>query len=133
MISLRDPLIIALGATVAGCALLVVANPSTYFYPPCPSQLLLGIDCPACGGLRATSALLQGDFASFADHNALLIVIFPLLIFTWALAAWRKRYPLHVPALGKNIKRNLWMSSGVILALFTLARNIFPYLGSGIG
>ena len=30
-------------------------------YPVCPTQALLGVDCPACGGLRGTHSLLHGD------------------------------------------------------------------------
>ena len=29
-------------------------------YPLCPSKALFGVDCPACGGLRGTNALLHG-------------------------------------------------------------------------
>src|SRR5262245_64795972 len=41
-------------------------------YPRCPSRLLLGLDCPFCGGLRGTHDLLHGDLAGALDHNLLL-------------------------------------------------------------
>ena len=39
----------------------------------CPSKLLLGIDCPGCGGLRAVNDLTHLDVASAASSNLLLV------------------------------------------------------------
>ena len=57
-------------------------------YPPCPSKLLLGVDCPGCGGLRGTHDLLHGDVAGALDHNLLLIPFLAMLgYFGWRLLA----------------------------------------------
>ncbi|MET0392501.1 MAG: DUF2752 domain-containing protein [Chitinophagaceae bacterium] len=49
---------------------------------PCPSRLLLGIDCPFCGGQRALLLLLKGDVAgSFLQFPPLLPVLFCALLF----------------------------------------------------
>ena len=53
-------------------------------YPLCPTKALTGLDCPGCGGLRATHALVTGDVVGALDHNALVA----LLIIPLALAAW---------------------------------------------
>lgn len=135
---IKDPLVIAPAAALAACALLYVVDPATGVYPPCPSQLLFGIDCPACGGLRATSALLHGDISSFLDHNLLLAIVFPTLAIAWIFAVWQKRYPqmkftrLKILITQTN-RRGLWVGGALVLVAYTLARNVFPYLGSGIG
>jgi len=90
-------------------------------YPLCPSRFVLGLDCPACGGLRGTHDLLHGDVAAALDHNLLL----PLLLgfFGVAFALWlaplvgRPVRPLRLPrwalvvgitvAVGFAVLRNL--------------------------
>ena len=129
----RSPIFIAPIAAVSACSLLLIADPATGVYPPCPSQAFMGVDCPACGGLRATSALLHGDVMSFLDHNVLLVVVFPLLIALWIFALWQKINSQLGLSLSRSAWRNLWVGSALVLGLFTVARNIFPYLGSGIG
>jgi hypothetical protein len=91
--NLKEPLVVAPVAALIACSLVFVVDPTTGVYPPCPSQLILGVDCPACGGLRATSSLLHGDIGSFLDHNVLLAIVFPVLVLTWVLAVWRKLNP----------------------------------------
>ena len=151
--NLKEPLVVAPVATLIACSLVFVVDPATGVYPPCPSQLILGVDCPACGGLRATSSLLHGDIASFLDHNVLLAIVFPVLVLTWVLALWRKLNPhtrLRLPRVvnssalrnqaltyqalrSETVRRSLWVGGVLILVVFTVSRNIFPYLGSGIG
>jgi|694.fasta_scaffold102650_4 hypothetical protein len=151
--NLKEPLVVAPVATLIACSLVFVVDPTTGVYPPCPSQLILGVDCPACGGLRATSSLLHGDIGSFLDHNVLLAIVFPVLVLTWVLAVWRKLNPhtrltlqrvVNSPALknqalknqalrSETVRRSLWVGGVLILVVFTVTRNIFPYLGSGIG
>ena len=52
-----------LAAAVGAVAYVGLADPGSgvHPYPACPSRLLLGLDCPACGGLRGTHDLLHGD------------------------------------------------------------------------
>ena len=41
-------------------------------YGYCPLRALTGLDCPFCGGLRGTYALMHGDVAAALDHNVML-------------------------------------------------------------
>lgn len=90
-------------------------------YPACPSQRLLGLDCPACGGLRGTNALLHGRVAEALDHNLLL----PLLLggLGLVLALWllplvgRAERRLRVPAWAM-------VAAVGLLAAFAVARNL---------
>ena len=72
------------GLVTAGAAVAYVGfvDPATRgIYPPCPSRLLLGVDCPGCGGLRGTHDLLHGDVAGALDHNLLLIPFLAMLVY----------------------------------------------------
>lgn len=59
-------------------------------YPLCPTKALTGLDCPGCGGLRATHALVTGDVVGALDHNAFVVlVLIPLAVAAWV--AWLVR------------------------------------------
>jgi hypothetical protein len=90
-------------------------------YPQCPSRVLFGIDCPACGGLRGTNALLRGRIAEALDHNLLLpayLSFIGLLVGLWLL-----------PLIGRparTLRPPGWLLVGVLAALgaFTVLRNL---------
>jgi hypothetical protein len=100
-------------------------------YPLCPSKLLLGIDCPACGGLRGTNALLHGRIHEALDHNLLLplyLVAIAVGIGSWMLPlVGRPERQVHPP-------RWLVVVVFVVVGAFTIARNLpgphFAYLAS---
>lgn len=127
--------VLAVGATgVIATTLTYAVNPASVgFLPPCPLNALFGIDCPLCGGMRGTHALLHGDVAGAADHNIAIFLIIPLLVaaFTWwAVQRWYGRNS------GLQRRARMWTDRVVIpallaLALFGLVRNFVPYLGSG--
>ena len=107
-------------------------------YPGCPTQLLWGIDCPGCGGLRATHALAQGDLGAAADHNLLVVIALPFVVIgllVWVHRAWRGRIPdpSRFPPLRATVHRILPMAVLAFALLFAVVRNLTPYLGSGIG
>ncbi|HEX6416971.1 MAG TPA: DUF2752 domain-containing protein [Acidimicrobiales bacterium] len=101
-------------------------------FPPCPSRVVLGLDCPACGGLRGAHDLLRGDVVAALDHNPLLPLW--LAAIALALAAW-------VPPLAGR-RSVAWrpprwlVVAGVAMAgVFTLLRNLpiagLEFLASG--
>jgi hypothetical protein len=101
-------------------------------YPVCPSQALFGIDCPACGGLRGTHALLNGDIGGALDHNLLLPLL--LTLPAVAVALWL------LPLLGRAVPRvrlPRWslVAAGAAAAGFTVLRNLpvagLEFLASG--
>ncbi len=101
-------------------------------WPPCPSRVLLGIDCPGCGGLRGTHDLLHGDVVGALDHNILLP--FLLLMLAVPVALWM------LPLVGRAARsfepplRVYWVAMG-LAAVFTVVRNLpvpaLAFLGSG--
>lgn len=90
------------GALLTGAlAYIGIADPHRpgFGYPACPFNVLTGLYCPGCGGLRMTHDLLHGDLAAAAADNVFLLVGLPLLL-GWVLVRWRQGKPLmNTPAI----------------------------------
>jgi hypothetical protein len=107
-------------------------------YPGCPTQVFLGIDCPGCGGLRATHALTQGDIPAAADHNLLVVVLIPGAVILLGLWVWRAWRGVIIDPRGDSprqalVRRHLPTVLVIVMLVFGVVRNFLPYLGSGIG
>lgn len=104
-------------------------------YLPCPTKLLLGIDCPGCGGLRAVHSLATGDIAGAADHNLLLVVLAPVVVVAWVAWLWRAMAgaPPDASARWIRVQQPVLVAILVLTVVFSLVRNFVPYLGSGVG
>ena len=129
------PVATALGVTLATAFIARVDPNSPGHYPVCPTQALFGIDCPACGGLRATHALAHGDIAGAMDHNLVFVLAVPFIIGAWALwfwRAWTGTKPEDTPRR-RAFQRYAPMVLLVVLVVFGVVRNFVPYLGSGVG
>ena len=71
-----------LAAGAGAAAILFLCDPSRVpIYPTCLFHRLTGLDCPACGSLRAMHQLLHGNFIAALHFNAFLILSLPL--FAW--------------------------------------------------
>lgn len=49
----------------------------------CLSQLLLGMECPACGLTRGIMHLIHLDFENAFAYNMLSFIVLPLMIVIW--------------------------------------------------
>lgn len=134
---LRAPL--AFAGAIAGCTLAIsMADPSTSgVYPPCPTKLLTGLDCPACGGLRATYALAHGRLGEAADRNLLFFLAVPLIAVAFVVAlvgAWRGTPTSIAQWVNRHSRPLTWIGLAAMV-VFTVARNIpgVPYLSSDLG
>jgi Protein of unknown function (DUF2752) len=90
-------------------------------YPLCPSRTLLGIDCPMCGGLRGTNALLHGRIGEAVDHNLLLpgvLAVLGVFFGLWLLPL------IGRPAPKLTIPRWLGVAALGVLIAFGVARNL---------
>ena len=121
-----------IGVALSG-VLVFSIDPALGLYPSCPSQLLLGLDCPMCGGLRGTFALLHGDFPAFVDHNALLVVLYPLLILLIIIAFLKRIAILSTNEISPKLKMGAFLVISAGAVIFTVIRNVTPYWGSGLG
>lgn len=116
----------SLGAVVAA-GLLLARDPNVPgAYGFCPLRALTGLDCPLCGGLRGTHALLQGDVAAALDFNLLLpLYLTAGLVLVLTAAGGRS---------ATDFKGARWVWGTVIIAAlaFGVLRNLpwFPWLGS---
>jgi hypothetical protein len=125
------------GLAVVGLAVLSVRNPNVAgSYGACPFRAVTGWDCPFCGGLRGTYALIHGDVATALDHNVLL----PLLLgggVVGLVAWWRRGGNRERAGAAANwpnwvYSRAVLLTLAAVLATFWVVRNIpaFSYLAS---
>ena len=86
---------------VGGLAYVGLGDPHSprVMFPVCPFKALTGLNCPACGGLRMTHDVLNGDLAAAVVDNVFLLVGLPMLA-AWLLVRWRRGQPLMtMPAI----------------------------------
>ena len=66
--------------TLGAAAVLFIFDPATTpAYPACPLHSLTGLDCPTCGGLRATHMLLHGHLRAAFALNPFLFFALPVV------------------------------------------------------
>jgi len=114
------------GAVIVGAALLWLLwrfePQGQVFFPRCSFHELTGLQCPGCGGLRATHALLHGNLRAAWRLNPLLVLSLPAA--AWTLGAWglRRTHGLRLPhPLGF---RHAWVVWLALLLGFGLIRNL---------
>jgi hypothetical protein len=72
-------------------ALLFLCDPARVpIYPVCLFHRLTGLDCPACGSLRALHELLHGNFVAALHFNAFLVLSLPLFALLGFGFVWRE-------------------------------------------
>lgn len=109
-------------AGVIFIALYYIFDPSEVsFFPPCPSRLLTGYNCPGCGSQRALHCFLHGDMAGVIHYNAMLVVGVPLVLTIFASDMLKKRYPKFHKAMNSNYVIALAL---VITIFWTIYRNL---------
>lgn len=66
---------------IVGLGILFTVDPSkSIWMPKCPTKLIFGIDCPACGFQRAVHALLHGRLKESFMFNPFLYFAMPYLL-----------------------------------------------------
>jgi hypothetical protein len=88
----------------------------------CPSAAM-GIWCPGCGGLRAVNDLTNGHPLQAASSNLAFMVALPFVLVgltVWTLDRWRGTSHQVPP----KVARATWTVSLVLLAVFTVLRNL---------
>ncbi|MGA0209716.1 MAG: DUF2752 domain-containing protein [Candidatus Nanopelagicales bacterium] len=105
------------------------------YFPGCPSRMILGVDCPGCGGMRGTYDLLHGDVAGMLDDNVLLIIALPAAVISfliWGARAWTGiRPPVDTRRHARYTRASIVVL--IVVVVFGVIRNFVPYLGSGPG
>ncbi|MEN9595000.1 MAG: hypothetical protein RLY23_1483 [Actinomycetota bacterium] len=126
--SRRDALIG--GAVILGGAALLGAVDTSGGRILCPFRLATGLDCPFCGGTRATHSFLNAEIGRAFDHNALVAFLVPVALLIGVLLLWRgitgRGWRVPMPS------RGVWIALGIITVAFWVLRNLpaFSWLGS---
>ena len=110
-------------AGLAACGYVYAVDPSAPgHYPGCPTKLLVGLDCPFCGSLRATHELMHGNVAGAVDFNVVTVtLVLPLIAIAyvlWAYRRWRgEEFTVRFPK---------WATGALVglLVVFTVVRNL---------
>jgi len=114
---------LTIGGLAAATLALHVRDPhENYSWGLCPSAAL-GFACPGCGGLRAVNDLTNGDVSAALSSNLLVTLLVPVatvLLGLWAVDRWRGRPDRWSVAQARPVAYGFL----VVLALFTLARNL---------
>jgi Protein of unknown function (DUF2752) len=109
-----------------GLATLIVlfaVNPARHqIYPECWLYATTGLQCPGCGGLRATHQLLHGQLAAAWALNPLAVLVAPLLGW-FGVDSWLKLAGHR--GLSRSAPRPflIWLALAVVL-LFGVVRNL---------
>jgi hypothetical protein len=97
----------------------------------CPSLLVAGVWCPACGGLRAVHELAHLDVAGAWAMNPLFVLSVPVLGLLWA---WWVARALGLVRAVRVPRAVPWVVLTVVL-LFGVLRNVpalAPWLAPGV-
>jgi hypothetical protein len=111
---------------IGGCLYLWSVDPHnpTAIMPGCPTKFLTHLDCPGCGGLRATHALLHGDLRLALRDNAFLVVLSPVIL--WLLTRAAQGYVTDQPT---RVSSRLAGSILAVAVAWAVVRNLpnFPW------
>jgi Protein of unknown function (DUF2752) len=89
-----------LAVLTSAAAILVFFPPAqNSFYPQCPIQEYLHLQCPGCGATRALASLLRGHLTEAIRFNALVTLLLPVAA-AYAVRCYCRllqRKPLRLP------------------------------------
>lgn len=91
----------------------------------CPIHLLTNLYCPGCGVTRMIKSILKLDFYQAFRYNQLLFILSPFFIFLFLDYVYS--YIVKKESLYKKIPEYVWIIIIVLLIIFGIIRNIFPY------
>lgn len=97
----------------------------THYYIPCIFHEITGLYCPGCGITRMFLALLKGNIYAAFRYNMLVFCSLPLIIFfciEYIYSKYKNKIPLY-----KKIPNYIWALIIVILIIWMIIRNIFPF------
>ena len=127
------PLVLVGGLAVSTVYIALVDPNEPGHYPLCPTKALAGLDCPGCGGLRATHDLANGDIMGAFGHNALWVIAVPFVLFLLGRTlyfAWTGKRPAPTP---ERTARWSMIALTALVVIFTVLRNLpfGAFLASG--
>jgi hypothetical protein len=104
-------------------AILLRFSPAQYsFYPQCPINYFLHLQCPGCGATRALAALLRGHFTEALHLNALTTLMIPPVA-AYAVICYR-RYLRAEPFRWPQLPPTGIYAALAVAVIFTILRNL---------
>ena len=92
----------------------------------CPSNLILGINCPGCGSQRAFHHLLHLEIKEAFRYNALFVLAFPFVIYWLGIKIYNfifdTKKTTRIPT-----NKFVWIGLSVLVLLFGIMRNVSFY------
>jgi hypothetical protein len=110
------------GLALAAGGVLYLVDPARHEIYPCVLRATTGLQCPGCGGLRATHQLLHGHLAAAWSLNPLAVLLLP----AYALLACQIASGLirgHGLPCASPRPALIWLGLGA-LVLFGVLRNL---------
>lgn len=89
--------------------------------PQCIFRVVTGYECPGCGSQRFLHAMLHGNLSGAMESNALLVVLFPYLLYWGWVAADGETMP-------KNHRRMNSIPATLILLVMIIGWGILRNL-----
>ncbi|WP_035056739.1 DUF2752 domain-containing protein [Cellulomonas bogoriensis] len=133
MTNARWPLVVAAPVVAATGALAMRSPHAPGSYGICPSLLVTGWYCPACGGLRAVHELTWLDLAAAWSMNPLVVLGAPVAVVVWCWwLVLNLRGSPRPPALPRRLRNALPWAVLVLALAFAVLRNVpalTPVLG----
>lgn len=122
-IAYRWPLLVALLALLAAAGVLYFYPPQEHaFYGQCIFHRISGWDCAGCGVLRATHALLHGQWREALGFNAAYVVSLPLWLVWGSLQLGWLGPESRISRLLKPFWRARVIIAGILV--WTVIRNL---------
>ncbi|MBO6195097.1 MAG: DUF2752 domain-containing protein [Bacilli bacterium] len=92
---------------------------------PCPIHFITKLYCPGCGITRMIKSIIKLDFYQAFRYNQLVFILFPFFLFLiidYLIKIISKKEPIY-----KKIPEYVWIILIILLLIFGIIRNIFPY------
>lgn len=99
-------------------------------YIPCLFHKITNLYCPGCGVTRMIISLLKGNLYQAFRYNMLIFILTPFLmffIFDHIISRKKQR-----DALYEKISNSIWYILIIVLVIFGIIRNIFPFFAPTI-
>lgn len=110
------------------CVYFYQFNPSANegYFLRCPSNLILGINCPGCGSQRAFHHLLHLEIIEALRYNALFVLAFPFVLYWIGIKIYNLIFDAKKTTRFPTNKL-FWIGLLIMVLLFGILRNVSVY------
>lgn len=106
--------------------LYLIIGSKFHIFIECPIYKHFHVYCPGCGLTRMLLSILKLDLYQAFRYNPLVFIMTPFIIF-FAVEKMYSEYK-NKKSIYKSVPNYIWYVVIVILIVYAVLRNIFPYL-----